>query len=312
MLALVSCQMPFEKTYELSVDSNEYVVSINGKTFPIYVYCSHDWTASFDQEVTWIEILEGKTGSGIGMVKIHAQANNGEARSVNLVLKSGESEQIVLIRQNEFAVDYYATFESKEMTIASGSYLAKVRFKTNIPPTVLAGSRAVSDVDWISGITTYNVLSDDQVIGTNRVVEAEYSFVVNKNDSGADRTAVFSIGVPEEYTEGMERVQSLRFIQSSKGAFIDIEQDVISCDMEAAGYSVAISTNLLPVSHDVNVVAEGGFIDNAVVSTNAGVAYLHFNLGENKTGAERKGTISLSHRDLTGKIVSGSVQVQQK
>ena len=53
-LALASCQKPFEKHYDLSVDSNAYVLPYTGDTFPVYVYCSGEWTAEFDVEADWM------------------------------------------------------------------------------------------------------------------------------------------------------------------------------------------------------------------------------------------------------------------
>ena len=310
LLAFASCQKPFEKVYGLEVDSHEYVVSINGKTFPVYVYCSSAWTAEFDSPVDWATIIEGSRGEGVGMVKINVLPNYGQARSVNLLLKSGSDEQVVVIRQNVFAVDYYVTFAEKNMEIASGSYLLKTRMTTNIPPEVLAVSRASADVDWISGITSYNILSDNLVIGTNRKVEVEFSFVVLANETGGNRTATFSLGVPAEYTEEMERVQTLTLVQTEHQAFISAESPQ-AYSSQAQECALLLTSNLRAVSTDIIVSVSASFVNNARIETEGESMYLKFSLLENKTGNQRESSITLSYRDLKNNITEAIVNIHQ-
>lgn len=310
LLVFASCQKPFEKVYGLEVDSNEYVVSINGKTFPVYVYCSSAWTAEFDSPVDWATIIEGSRGEGVGMVKINVLPNYGQARSVNLVLRSGSDEQVIVIRQNVFAVDYYVTFAEKNMEIASGSYLLKARMTTNIPPEVLAVSRASADVDWISGITSYNVLSDNQLVGTNRKVEVEFSFVVLANGTAGSRTATFSLGVPSEYTEQMERVQTLTLVQTDQQALISTEVPK-AYSSQAQECSLLLTSNLWAVSSDIIVSASAPFVNDARIETAGESMYLKFSLLENKTGNPRESSIKISYRDLKNNITETTVNIHQ-
>lgn len=310
LFIFAACQKPYEKEYGLEVDSNEYVVSINGKTFPVYVYCSSAWTAEFDSSVEWAEIIDGKSGEGVGMVKINVQANYGEARSVNLILKSGAYEQIVVIRQNVFAVDYYATFDVKDQEVAVGSYLVKARMMTNIPPEVLAESRAHTDADWISGITSYNLLSDNQVIGTNRKIDVEFSFVVMANETLESRMATFSLGVPAEYTEEMERVQTLTLVQSVEDAFITVETPS-AYSSEDQDCSILLTTNLVSVLSDIIVTSSETFVKDTRIEVVDQSLYLRFALSENKTGNSRSSSIMMSYRDLNGKITLKSITIHQ-
>lgn len=310
LFIVAACQKPYEKEYGLEVDSNEYVVSINGKTFPVYVYCSSAWTAEFDNPVEWAEIIEGQNGEGVGMVKINVQPNYGDARSVNLILKSGAYEKVIVIRQNVFAVDYYVSFDDKELEIAEGSYLVQARMMTNIPPEVLAESRASADVDWISGITSYNVLSDNQVIGTNRKIEVEFSFVVLANETIEGRMATFNLGVPAEYTEEMERVQTLTLMQSAEHAFITAEAPS-AYTSDAQDCSVLLSSNIAAVSSDINVTSSAAFAGDARIETSGQAMYLKFSLSENKTGNSRESSIKMTYRDLNGKITQESITIHQ-
>ena len=99
-VAFTSCQKPYEKHYDLAVDSYSYVLPYTGDTFPIYVYCSGDWTAQFDADVDWIYIVDNTDqGTGTGVVRIMYRDNDDALREVNLILKSGEFTQSVNISQ---------------------------------------------------------------------------------------------------------------------------------------------------------------------------------------------------------------------
>ena len=100
LTAFTSCQKPFEKHYDLSVDSNAYLLPYTGDTFPLYVYCSADWTAGFDSEADWIRIIDGTDrGTGSGVVRMVYRDNDEAPREVSLILRSGEFTQIVKISQ---------------------------------------------------------------------------------------------------------------------------------------------------------------------------------------------------------------------
>ena len=310
LLVLASCQKPFEKEYGLEVDSNEYVVSIYGKTFPVYVYCSSAWTAAFESPVAWAEIIEGNSGEGVGMVKINVLPNYGDARSVNLILKSGSLEQVIVIRQNVFAVDYYATFDNKNMEMPSGAYLVKTRLITNIPPEVLGESRAAADARWISGITPYKILSDNQVIGTNRKIEVEFSFVVQANETPESRIAVFGLGVPSDYTEEMERVQTLTVEQTAQQAYISVEKPG-EYNSEAQDCCLPLDTNLALVASDINVSSSELFVNNIRIETEGQTLCLRLSLTANNTGSSRESSIVLSYCDLEGNITRETITIHQ-
>lgn len=99
-MAVLACQKPYEKHYDLSVDSNSYVLPYTGDTFPLYVYCSGTWTASFDAEADWIRMEDGtESGTGTGVVRITYKDNDEAVREINLHIKSGDFSQVVNISQ---------------------------------------------------------------------------------------------------------------------------------------------------------------------------------------------------------------------
>ncbi len=100
IILLTGCAKPYEKHYDLSVDAVAYTLPYTGDAFPLYVYCSGEWTAEFDAEQTWITIAPGtESGSGNGVVRLSYKDNDVAVREVNLVLKSGSFTQTVHITQ---------------------------------------------------------------------------------------------------------------------------------------------------------------------------------------------------------------------
>lgn len=99
-LLLGGCTKQYEKHWDLEVDSNAYTLSYSDGSFPLFVYCSGMWHASFDADVDWISIQEGsESGHGNGIVRISYRYNEFELRTVNLVITSGEFTQTVAITQ---------------------------------------------------------------------------------------------------------------------------------------------------------------------------------------------------------------------
>ena len=99
-LFLASCRKDYEKTYDLSVDAHEYLLSAEEREFHIYVYCSGEWTAEFDAVQDWLVIVPGtEAGAGVGVIRLEASYNDVEARDVNLIIRSGGFTQTIHISQ---------------------------------------------------------------------------------------------------------------------------------------------------------------------------------------------------------------------
>lgn len=92
-----ACVKPYEKVYDLELDSYSYELSYTAREFPVYVYCSTAWTAAFEPSQEWISIVDGtEKGEGIGVVKVSVQDNDEAVRTATLVITnaSGESKSI--------------------------------------------------------------------------------------------------------------------------------------------------------------------------------------------------------------------------
>ena len=94
-----ACVKPYEKVYDLELDSYKYDLNYTAREFPVYVYCSTAWSAAFEQEHEWISIKEGtEKGEGVGLVKISVQDNDDASRTATLVITnaSGSSKSVVI------------------------------------------------------------------------------------------------------------------------------------------------------------------------------------------------------------------------
>ena len=100
ILLAVSCQKSYEKHYDLAVDATSYTLPATGDSFPLYVYCSGNWTACFETEVSWITMAQGtESGKGVSAIRIGYEDNDVALREVNLVIRSGEESITIHFEQ---------------------------------------------------------------------------------------------------------------------------------------------------------------------------------------------------------------------
>lgn len=313
LLAAAGCQKPYEKHYDLSVDSNGYVINFSGKSFPVYVYCSAEWTASLSEEVDWVRFDGETSGTGNGLIRLTVEENWEDERSVYLVFVSGVHEQRVNISQRGYEPLYHLTFDDASLEYPSGSYHAAVTFQTNVPSEVLERCRPSvgEECRWISGLTGYTVLSDDGVKGTDRKVTARFSFAVLRNEDLSPRSVTLVAGLPQEFTEGMDKVMSLELTQNTEAAELSLP-DTFEIESGEDSYAVAVRTNLQDMLDDVTLKSSADFIsDLRLVKSEEGVM-LEFSAERNSTSASRKALVSLLHRDLDGVSVAATVTIVQK
>ena len=98
-ILISACVKPYEKVYDLELDSYSYELGYTAREIPVYVYCSTSWTASFESPQEWISIIDGtEKGDGVGVVKISVQDNDDEQRTATLVITnaSGTSKSLVI------------------------------------------------------------------------------------------------------------------------------------------------------------------------------------------------------------------------
>ena len=101
-LAVLSCSRPYEKVWGLEVNSESYTLSYEGDDFPVWVYCSAEWSASLENGDGWISIAPGtESGNGTGVVRIKCTRNTSqEDRTAVLVLRSGSMKKEVYLNQS--------------------------------------------------------------------------------------------------------------------------------------------------------------------------------------------------------------------
>ena len=310
LTALAGCQKPFEKHYDLSVDTEAYNIGFAGKTFPVYVYCSGEWTARIDAESDWVR-LEGKTyGTGNGVVRVAVDANYEDInKEVNLVLESGSFAKTIRISQDSYDPQYRFEYEVKYMSVPAGSYWMTVSFVTNIPSEVLETSRPELEEGsaGISGITRYTILSDNGVMGVNRIVEGQYSFIVQKNQTGAERRIYLTPGVPAQYMD--DTVSSLEVIQRKETASFEIEPISVSAQRQEG--AIYVKTNLAIFLSDISISSSEDFVRKLQLVETAGEIILKYEVEANDTGNERTSDITLSYTDLAGTETTSVIELTQ-
>lgn len=100
-MIVAGCRKPYEKHWDLEVDSSAYHLTYTDGVFPLFVYCSGDWKAEFDSDVDWIRIQNGtECGKGNGIVRMSYRYNEVAPRGVNLVITSGQFSKTVAISQD--------------------------------------------------------------------------------------------------------------------------------------------------------------------------------------------------------------------
>lgn len=313
LLAAAGCQKPYEKHYDLSVDSNGYVINFSGKSFPVYVYCSTEWTASLSEEVDWVHFDGETSGTGNGVIRLTVEENWEGERSVCLVFVSGAHEQRVNISQHGYDPMYHLTYDPAALEYPCGSYMATVTFQTNVPSEILKRCRPFVEEEcrWLSGLTGYTIVSDDGVMGTDRKVVARFSYAVLRNEGGSQRTVTVLAGLPLEYTEGMEKIMTLDLIQNAEVAEISMKK-TFEIESGEGTYALEVDTNLQDMLDDVAVVSSADFLSDLHLVREEDGVRLTFSAERNSTSASRTATVSLSHRDLDGVTVAASVTIVQK
>ena len=97
-----ACVKPYEKVYDLELDSYSYELTYTAREFPVYVYCSTAWTAAFEPSQEWISIIDGtEKGEGIGVIKLSVQDNDEAVRTATLVITNayGTSKSIEITQK---------------------------------------------------------------------------------------------------------------------------------------------------------------------------------------------------------------------
>ncbi|MGN1046352.1 MAG: hypothetical protein ACI4QG_04575, partial [Candidatus Cryptobacteroides sp.] len=130
------------------------------------------------------------------------------------------------------------------------------------------------------------------------------------NESGESRIATFNLGVPAEYTEEMERVQTLTLLQGAAQAFIKAGTPPVFLP-DAQDCSVSLESNIAAVSSDFNVISSENFVRDARIETSGKALCLRFSLEENRTGNPRASSVTVTYRDLDGNITRESITIQQ-
>ncbi len=317
-LVTVSCVEPYEKHYNLSIDSDSYNISAEQGKLPITVYASGAWSASLASEVSWAE-LSRTSGSGVTTILLNYNENKGLSRSTEVVLTAAGLEERIKVVQKAGIAGADIVFLTKTATFAGGSYAGVVACETNLPEESLQDNSPLvayapdgeeyTGEEWIVDIT-YNDTDGEAESDIPLARRGEISFRTLPNTTGAARSATVTLSIAD--VSGTEYGDSFTVTQGKDAAYITVSDD--SVPLEGGSRSLPVASNLgaafggvtVEVSYPEN--APRDFISNVVLGADA----LTYDVTENTAAAKRYATITLSHTDLAGEVTSAVANISQR
>ena len=310
----VACADTFEEKYDLSIDSDKYLVDATTGRLPITVYCSGAWTASLAAESTWAQ-LDCTEGGGIKTIHLDFTDNPGLARSVEVVLRGSGLEKSIAVVQKAGITAPELIFLTKDLAFANGSYGGTVAFETNLPKELL--QEVVPEINyategdaWISEVTYH---ADDTPAGETDIPLARrglITFSTAVNATGEPRTATVEFSVAD--ANGAIFGDSFTVTQSADDANIALSDDVVP--IEGGKRTVTFSTNLGALLAKMQVEGKDkdpavtGFISNVQLGAEA----LTYEISENTGVDKRYATITVSCSDLEGNVISATSSITQR
>lgn len=264
---LVSCQKPFEKHWDLRVDSNEYVTSYRDTSLTITVWCSGDWSASLSEGSDWVS-LEKDGGSGIGHLTLSFAENPGLLRRAKVKLASGAQTQEVTVSQRASVAAPKLYFENTGIRLPDGSYRMKISLITNLSDEIIASIEPEVSYEgeggWISDIMVEDGrLPLEESFNQPDCFRRNVVFDVKNTAAGASSSARLSFAIADAALNEYEA--SLTVEKTGETPYIRFEAEEIDVDRTGGDKEVKIVSNL-PVSPESFSVSESPdsdtFIEN--------------------------------------------------
>ena len=203
IIVLYGCNQRFEKSWDLSVDTELYQISYSVTKLPISVYCTTAWKAELISGQDWAE-LDRTSGSEVTTIHLTFGENTGLSRQAVIRITSGDAEKIITVIQNPGIKLPQILFEDSSVSYPSGTYIVSTAVDTNIPesyfknvtPTV---AYIEGDGGWITALSlsqeTEPLPEESEIPGG---VRRAVNFSVSANTSGAIRKAWVSLAIDDK------------------------------------------------------------------------------------------------------------------
>lgn len=312
-LGLGSCQNVFEFDRPLGITAeNLSLKNLSGSTH-IIVYSNGAWTAELEGDSSWSSINK-LSGEGTADIVFSYSANYGVARKVDLVLRSGEDEKRITLKQAAGNGSPSLNLEYSEITALGAKSTCQVPLNTNLKYDLVAVETEVaygdeedeedeeetvkSDIDWIKNVefTDESLTFDvDEFSGSEPRKARVILSLIDANDSKFTTSVIVNQN---------SDLPIMTLVPQNPG------EEIYSGISDE--YLVAFSEfNLLAYSNDIeiNISYEDGadWIEDALLSPEG----LGFRLKVNEEGI-RSAVITLSFTDSEGNEVKTTHNITQK
>ena len=312
IIVLYGCNQRFEKSWDLSVDTELYQISYSVTKLPISVYCTTAWKAELISGQDWAE-LDRTSGSEVTTIHLTFGENTGLSRQAVIRITSGDAEKIITVIQNPGIKLPQILFEDSSVSYPSGTYIVSTAVDTNIPesyfknvtPTV---AYIEGDGGWITALSlsqeTEPLPEESEIPGG---VRRAVNFSVSANTSGAIRKAWVSLAIDDKAGETYK--DSISVIQSGEAVYLRLpEKDVVS--REGGERRLTIESNLgIELKNAVLKVEDShGFISDSRFDDSA----IYLMVAPNDGTERRHATISLIYTDAASVSTVASTDLEQK
>lgn len=181
-----SCSQKYEMDLPFALNRVEMKFASSGNSYYVLVYSQGAWTASLDQDVSWVS-LSRTSGSGNSQIMVTADLNTGTSRGVTLVVKHGSETKEMYISQEAGNADAgnYKLVKTR-VDVLKKAATGRVMAGTDLDELTLAAvttnvQYATEAEDWVHDI----------VVSATRV-----TFRVDENTTGQTRSATVELSFP--------------------------------------------------------------------------------------------------------------------
>lgn len=297
----VSCEKKFQFSQPLSLQSDKVELEAGEGSTPVIIYANGSWTASLTEGEAWAH-LENTSGTGLGQVKFHYDANEGLARKAVIEISSaGEIRHISMVQKAGFG-DIQLEFTEAVADLPRNAASGALPFLTNLPASELsklqvkALTEEGTPVSWLGNLS---------------IGEGAVNMSVSAIE-GTERVAVLTL----TYTDALDKEYNatIKLTQKDQSPYLAFSAEVIEKKYSslAASVSLPFTTNLLPYLKDIAQNATSSQPWARVALAEGGVQAMVVDMDENTGSSERTATLTFPFRDAAGTTASFTYLLTQK
>ncbi len=291
ILALTSCNKPFELDLPLAINSREIDLDKDSGSTHILVFSNGTWNAKFTEPVEWAS-LDRLEGSGNSEIVLSYAANYGLPRRLSIALSKEEHADTIVVNQAGALDESSLKWPCTKVALCKDSGKVEMKVSSNLYYSLQNVSwetryEGEEQTDWISGITTNGrVFSMDvsaNTSETDRVAYIDFKVFLPGDSTTDDKTDVFTLEVTQSSGDA-----SLTF-----GALEDLNGVKAEVELEAENNVWAYSDNVsFTVDYGGAEIPEEDQWISGIKLSEGGIG---FNVSDNNTGDYRNAVIKVTY-----------------